>query len=93
MTDLEMLKLVCSAYEDKLKELMSSDEYEAFTTELAKTLFAKDIASMPDSEFKTICAENFEALTGDEEEFNKLMNDASLDKYYIDDKDLGDEDF
>ena len=89
-----MLKRICTAYEAKLKELMPAEEYDAFISQVAKALFAEDIMGMADGAFKDLCLDNFEAITGEGDEFLRLMNDIDTSNYFIDDDDdLGDGDF
>ena len=56
--------LILKRYEDKLKELMSSEEFNRFSTEIAKELFKADIDSMAQSDFKDFCVQNFDRITG-----------------------------
>jgi hypothetical protein len=73
MTTLEQLRKCCMAYESKLKELMGEEEFTKFSTELAKSLFSEEIQSMPDGDFKNTVLNNFEAITGTEEDYQNLM--------------------
>jgi len=89
----EMLNKICMAYEAELKKRMTPEEFSEFSTKVAQTLFAEELLGMADGDFKDMCLDNFEALTGSSEEFNRLMEDANDSQIFIDDGDLGDEDF
>lgn len=93
MTDLEMLRRVCLAYEDELKKRMSSDEFKSFSANIAKTLLAEDVIGMADGEFKETCLNNFKALTGSDDEFLRFMESFADHNFLDDPGDLGDEDY
>lgn len=73
MTNEEQLRRTCIAYEKKLIELMGMDAFMAYSTEIAKDLFAQEICEMPDSDFKEKTLDNFDLITGSAEDFQKLL--------------------
>lgn len=89
----ELLNKICMAYEVELKKRMTPDEFSEFSAKVARTLFADELLGMADGEFKDMCLDNFAAITGSPEEFNRLMEDANDSQIFIDDGDLGDEDY
>lgn len=93
MTNLEMLRKVCLAYEEELKRRMSSEEFNAFSANIAKTLFAEDVIDMTDGDLKETCLNNFEALAGSDDEFLRLMESFADPSVFDDPGDLGDEDY
>lgn len=76
----KMLRKICMAYEEKLKELMGEDEFISYSTELAKNLFAEEIFDMPDCDFKEMTINHFEEITGSDADFLKLMNEIQDDQ-------------
>ena len=76
----DVLRKICLAYEQKLKELMGEDAFHAFSEDIAKQLFAEELLGMADGEFKEMCLDNFDAITGSDSEFQDLMNDIQPDK-------------
>lgn len=59
----ELLRKVSIAMEAKLIELMGKTEYSIWSKELAKKCYMQEIESMPNSEFKQFCIDNFEVIT------------------------------
>lgn len=57
------LNYCCKRYEDKLKELMGSDEFKKFSTEIAKDMFLESIRDIQDPEFRNFCLDNFDTIT------------------------------
>jgi hypothetical protein len=84
MTNYESLNRICQAYESKLKELMGESEFYAYSAELAKELFAEEICGMADSEFKDMVLDNFDAITGTDEDYLNLLGGIQDDKDYGD---------
>ena len=52
------------AYQEKLKETMTTKDYREFVTARAKERIKRDIENIEDEEFKTFCIENFDDITG-----------------------------
>lgn len=50
-------------YDEKLKELMSEEEYEKWSLETAKEMFKRDIEQIEDNEFKQFCIDHFDEIT------------------------------
>jgi hypothetical protein len=50
--------------EEKLRELMGDDAFTDFSVALAKEAFRQDIYNMADDEFKNFCVDNFDVITG-----------------------------
>ena len=90
MTELEMLKRICTAYEDELKKRMPPEEFDSFTKLVAKALFAEDIMNMADGDFKECCLDNFKELTGSDEVFQELLKELDDTKISIEDTGGGD---
>lgn len=53
--------------ENKLKELMSAKDFEAWSMEVGEAFFRMEVEAMPDSDFKTFILENMGKVTGDDE--------------------------
>lgn len=71
--EFEMIRKTCMAYEKKLIELMGEDAFHEFATELARGFFADEICGMADGDFKETILDNFDAITGSDEDYQKLM--------------------
>lgn len=56
------LKAVMDAYDKKLKEVLSEEEYKAFTKETAKQLFLAEVMACPNEDFKKFVTENFDSI-------------------------------
>lgn len=54
-------------YDDKLKEVMSAKDYNAWTIKTGKELFLKEANGMEDSPFKDFVLENMCEILGDAE--------------------------
>ena len=76
----DVLRKICLAYEQKLKELMGEDAFHAYAEDVAKQVFAEEILSMPNGEFKYIALDNFDAITGSDAEFQDLMDNIRQDR-------------
>lgn len=63
--DYEAMKRTALLYEEKLKELMTQVEFKTFSVEVAKKVFRAEIEGMKDSDFKDLCIDNFDNITGD----------------------------
>lgn len=74
LSDIEMLRFTCNEYEKQLIELMGDEEFVRFSSKVAKKLFAIEISGMKDSPFKKLVMDNFEAITGSEEQYRNLIN-------------------
>lgn len=57
---LTMMRLM----EAKLRELMSAEDYSAFSVEVAKKGFLAEMEDMEDGEFKDFVMENFDRIVG-----------------------------
>lgn len=57
-----------NAYEKKLEELMSPEDYANFMREVASTVIVDSIDSLNDSEFKTFMCNVVSRLFADKEE-------------------------
>ena len=53
--------------DDKLKELMSVKDFEAWSRQLAKESFLQEVEMSPSDEFKAFVKENFDAIIGEAE--------------------------
>lgn len=54
---------VCGKYEDKLKDLLTPEQFEAFIKESAKELFAQEVEELEDEDFKGFIKEHFDEIT------------------------------
>ena len=70
----EILLFMLKAYEEELKKRMPEKEYYAFSVKLAKEAFFREISNSPNEDFRNTVLDNFEAITGSEEDFRNLMN-------------------
>lgn len=59
---------VITQYENKLKELMITKEFEDFSLNISKQLFQQGVEMLDDSDFKTFCEQNMSHILNDEEE-------------------------
>lgn len=59
---------VITQYENKLKELMITKEFEDFSLNISKHLFQQGVEMLDDSDFKTFCEQNMSHILNDEEE-------------------------
>lgn len=59
---------VITQYENKLKELMITKEFEDFSLTISKQLFQQGVEMLDDSDFKTFCEQNMSHILNDEEE-------------------------
>lgn len=89
----ELLNKICMAYEAELKKRMTPDEFSEFSAKVAKALFADELIGMADGDFKEMCLDHFDVLTGSNEDFAKFMDEYGDNQIFLDDGDLGDEDF
>lgn len=78
--EFEMIRKTCMAYEKKLIELMGEDAFHEFATELARGFFADEICGMADGDFKETILDNFDAITGSDEDYQKLMGNIQNDR-------------
>lgn len=79
MSNEEQLRRISMAYEKKLIELMGAEAFREFSTEIAREMFADEICAMPESDFKESILENFDAITGSDEDYQKLMGNIRAD--------------
>lgn len=81
--DKDTLGFIVDKHEKELKKRMTPEEYQSYSEDIAKHLFTDWVSSMPNSDFKQFCLDNFEIITGSEEEFNRAMQnelDRRLDE-------------
>lgn len=52
MNDEKRLILACKAYENKLQELMTPEDYELFTKAVSVEVFRAEVLSWKDGDFK-----------------------------------------
>ena len=60
---MEEMMQVLKIYDDKLKELMSEDDYDEFSQLTAKALFLHQIQECQDPDFKNFALEHFDEIT------------------------------
>ena len=65
MSEKTMLALI-KIYDDKLKELMSLEEYTDWARETARQTFKIEIEGMAPSEFKELVQQNLHTILGGE---------------------------
>lgn len=85
MTDVEILRKICIAYEQELKKRMSSEEFEMVMARIAKSLFSEELQGTPFAD----C----DVFADADEDYIKLIDEFDETQIYTDDGDLGDEDF
>lgn len=62
----ESLMHIIKRMDKKLKEYMTPEEHEAFSTEVAKEAFKVEVEEMAEGDFKDFCLANFDLITGDD---------------------------
>ena len=75
-------------YENKLIELMGEEGFNEFASEIARDIFAEEIMNMASSDFKQTILDNFDVITGSEEDYLKFLaerNEELLNKENEDD--------
>lgn len=93
--DKDILGFVIEKHEKELKKRMTPEEFDKYSEDIAKHLFTDWVSNIPNSDFKQFCLDNFEIITGSEEEFNKAMQeeiDRRLDKLKKDPEEGGEND-
>lgn len=70
MNNEQMLTLCCKAYENKLKELMTHEDYETFVKAVSIEVFRADVLSWNDGDLKQFCLDHIDELCADD--FNPL---------------------
>lgn len=63
MDIMSALKYTSNRMENKLIELMGTENYVKWSTEVARDLFAIEVDHMEDSPFKKFCEEHFIEIT------------------------------
>ena len=63
--------------ENKLTELMGKEDYGKWSREVAVEAFRRDVEKWPDGEFKQFCLDNFEIITGDDEQYVEWLRSMS----------------
>lgn len=66
----ESLKYMMNRMDEKLRELMTKEEYVEFSSQIAKESFRIELENMADGDFKDFCLGNFDAITGEVDEAN-----------------------
>lgn len=56
------------AMDNKLRELMTPDEYAEWSTKTAKEAFKAWIDSLDNGEFKDFCKDNYKMIIGEEDD-------------------------
>ena len=56
------IKAIMDAYDKKLKEVLTEEEYKAFTKETAKQVFLAEVMACPNEDFKRFVMSNFESI-------------------------------
>lgn len=64
--DTKVLEYMLKRYEEKLEELIGTEELDKLATEIARGAFRAEIEAMAPSGFRDFCLENFEKITGGE---------------------------
>jgi len=60
----ERLYLFClRKMEEKLKEFMTEEEYDKFSTEIANEGFKNEVENLPDGKFKNFIIDHFDEIT------------------------------
>ena len=62
----EMLKQVALHYEIKLMELMGEEEFEKYSTKIARDLFVKDLMSCPNKKFRDFGMSILDKIIGED---------------------------
>lgn len=62
MYDKAMLHIM-KRMDAKLQDLLTAEEYNQFSEEVAKEAFLVDVKDMPDGDFKSFVLENFDLIT------------------------------
>lgn len=65
VTSDEMVHLINAEQDKKLRELMSREDYEAFSAGVAKKIFLAKLMSLPDTEAKNHVLADFDKITAD----------------------------
>lgn len=64
--DTKVLEYMLKRYEEKLEELIGTEELDKLATEIARGAFRAEIEAMAPSGFRDLCLKNFEKITGGE---------------------------
>lgn len=70
-TMIDMLQM----YEEELKHYMSEEEYNDFAEQVAKSCFLKSVKRIHNKSFRKNILDNFDVITGSDEEFEKALNE------------------
>lgn len=62
MSEKAMLHIM-KRMEAKLQDLLTAEEYNQFSEEVAKEAFLVEVKDMPDGDFKSFVLENFDLIT------------------------------
>lgn len=63
MSELEQMRKITVAYEEKLVQLMGPEAFGAFAVEVGKMLFGADVEGMPEGDFREFVLKNFDEIT------------------------------
>ena len=62
-------------YEEELKHYMSEEEYNEFAEQVAKSCFLKSVKRIHNKSFRKHILDNFDVITGSDDEFEKALNE------------------
>lgn len=63
MSELEQMRKITVAYEEKLVQLMGVEAFGAFAVEVGKMLFGADVEGMPEGDFREFVLKHFDEIT------------------------------
>lgn len=66
MTNFEALKYVANAYEVKLRELMSEEDFDKFSSQVAIDMIVEDAHNANDQDFQKALFDFIDKLEGDD---------------------------
>lgn len=66
MTNFEALKYVANAYEAKLRELMSEEDFDVFSSQVAIDMIVEDAHNANDQDFQKALFDFIDKLEGDD---------------------------
>ena len=72
--------IMLKRYEEKLKELMTEEEYFEFSKSVAKEAFFNELSRLPEGDFKDFALDNFQHITAEPDEFLEWMAGMEEDK-------------
>lgn len=66
MDNVQMIMLACKAYENKLKELMTPEDYDLFIKAVSIEIFRADVLNWKDGDFKQFTLEHIDEICADD---------------------------